>query len=545
MIFIDLLIGLGIFLYGMHLLEAAARDLSASRIKTWLLTSTRTPLGSAFTGILLTALLQSSSLVGLIVLAFASANIIPFKNAVGIFLGANLGTTFTGWLVTFIGFKLDLTSFALPMLAIGGISQVLISKPSKQKALGALLLGLALLLFGLDHMKASVSGVPDALSMDSLTGYSPFIYLMIGAAMTALIQSSSAMMMITLSALNAQLISLPDAAALVIGADLGTTSTVLLGSMTGNIVKRQLAFAHLFFNVVVDIAAFFILLPFIENLMDLMGVNDPLYGLVAFHSIFNLIGLMVFIPILKPFTAWINRLFRSGEQPSLTSIPTNVPDVAISALTTTITRMWFQAISLNIDRFSISRDALANDAQEKFNAHDATSDTNTESFLQRYHALKSEEQEVIQFVLDLQQESLTPPQTEAITHAIEAVRAIVYGSKTLKDISDNIANMSNASAGRVERYFQQQQAYQAAFNSQLIRLVESTAGDNFTEEEISELWQKNDLHQSEMDKLIYQNTSDRNGDSLITSSQLNVNHEIHHATKSFLNGLQHWHKIPV
>ena len=550
----ELLFGLGIFLYGMFQLEMGAKDLSGRGLRTWLLRSTQNPFASALSGTAITALLQSSSIVGLIVLAFASAGVIPLYNAVGVMLGANLGTTLTGWLVTILGFKLDLNHWALPFIAVGGMAQVVLSRHIKSKAFGQVLLGLGLVLFGLSIMKESVADVPNLVALESLQNRHAVVYLLFGIAITAVIQSSSATMMLTLAALNAQLIALPDAAALVIGADLGTTSTVVLGSLTGNIIKKQLAFAHFFFNFVVDIAAFFALLPLLPQLLQLLNIDDPLFSLVAFHSTFNLLGLMAFTPFLKIFSQWIEKIIKSpSQQIQLHKIPTAVPEAALPALMETIKQLWITVIVSNLSHFQIKPEDL--DINEECRRQLQLADEQDGDFRDNYETIKRQEGEILQFALRLQQNPLTPEQTKTIIQGIDTTRSIVYGCKTLKDIAHNLVSLQHDSDKHARNQFVQQRNYQLVFYSQLVNFLLLEHPDSYLQEEYLLLLSQNDSHHEAMDKLIYEYTaaqskvdipaSLRASEASEISSQLNVNREIHHATKNILRGLQHWLAIQV
>lgn len=539
-----LLVGLGIFLYGMHQLENGAKELSGRRLKNWILASTRSPVTSVMSGTVLTAILQSSSLVGLVVLAFASAGAIPLINAVGVLLGANLGTTFTGWLVTTLGFKLDLEQFALPIVAFAGVSQLLWQAPTKLHALGKVLLGLGLLLFGLSTMKDSVADIPTALNFSTLQGYHPIIYLLIGTATTALIQSSSAMMILTLTALNAGLLALPEAAALVIGADLGTTSTVLLGSIAGGAVKRQLALAHLLFNLVVDIAAFFIFLPFLPAAFTYLNLQDPLYGLVAFHSFFNLMGLVVFVPLIKPFTRWLMRLVKTpaDEVSPLANLPIVVPETALPLLHQALLRLWGRAILTNAKHFAIRPAQLNLEASihQQLPSHEFLQ----QEFIENYAALKESEGEILQFVARAQQLPLQPQQSADLNHVVEVARDIVYSAKTLKDIVDNLFTLQS-DGEYSENQFQLQREYHLNLYRQLLILVYEQHAVTYLEEACDDLYAKNDQHQQIMDKRIYEHASRYRNDPSFLSTQLNVNHEVHHAAKSLLKGLKIWIHLKV
>lgn len=538
-ILLNLVLGLAVFLYGMHQLEGGVKDLSARRLRDWLLRSTRTPRGSSATGLLLTALLQSSSLVGLMVLAFAAAGILPLVNAVGLLLGANLGTTVTGWLVALLGFKLDLENLAIPLIALGGVSQMSSATASRLLATGQLLLGLGLVLLGLAVMKDSVAGLPEMLSVDSLQGHHAYVYLLFGALLTAIIQSSSAMMIIALAALESGLIVIPEAAALVIGANLGTTSTLLLASLSGANIKRQLAFAHFFFNATVGLLAYFLLLPALSATLARMGPVDPLYTLVSFHTVFNLVGLMIYLPLIKHFSNWIEQLFPNPEhrRSPLDGLPVGEPIAAIPVMVEYVRQLWFRAIKTQLGLFGIPIAEL--DIYPETKKMLSESNRMSRDYRENYEHLKAMEGEILQKSVKVQQQSLTSAQTGVLTAILETTRAIVYASKTLKDIRQNIQFLQTEESEQAVEQFQRQRRYHLEFYSQLLILLSGENPRDYILDEVERLLLENDRHQSQMDQFIYGNGALPPEPDLI-STQLNVNREIHHAAKNFLRALQSW-----
>ena len=223
------LAGLALFLLAMRLIERSIRHLAGDRFKRLLANHTRNPVEAVASGTVATAILQSSSFVGLLMLAFVSARLLPLQNALAVVLGANLGTTATGWIVATLGFELELDRLALPMVGVGGVMYVLGGR-RRIARIGELTLGLGLLLLGLEYMKAAVSDLSESVDVAALADRSALEFLLLGTLFSAIVQSSSATMLIALTALNAGLLPLPAAAAVAIGADLGTTSTVLFGS---------------------------------------------------------------------------------------------------------------------------------------------------------------------------------------------------------------------------------------------------------------------------------------------------------------------------
>jgi phosphate:Na+ symporter len=551
-VFFQVLMGLSLFLYGMSRLESGVHTLGYSTFKRWLIRSTASPAGSVSVGILITAVLQSSSMVSLLVLAFASAGVLPLLNAVGVLLGANLGTTITGWMVATIGFKLSLQTFALPLMAGGALLQLIPQKKDTLRALGTLIFGFGLLIFGLDIMKTAVEDMALTWDLSVLSGRGLWLYFIAGAGIAAMIQSSSATMMMTLAALHGGLFDLQSAAALVIGADLGTTSTTALGSIGGHTVKRQLALAHVVFNLLVDTAAFFVILPILPWAADTLGLTDPLYALVAFHSVFNVIGLAVFIPLLKPYSRWISKRFNGNDaaRPTLLDLSSKVPDAALLATAAVLKQLRADATVLSLQTFELgARDIgmATTPAQEL-----EQSEAQDLSLEQRYHLIKHIESELLAFAMDLQAEPLTPTQVKQLTRLGAEARAIVYSSKNLKDIRHNLQSMRDSPLPVVAALYQLHREYIRDFYGQYLCLAPVDANvsgatpgatkdadpdsdmEHSVDPSLLELLADNERHFQAANTRVREIAAHDQVTGSELSDMLNANREIHHAIKSLL-----------
>ncbi|MCB0336531.1 MAG: Na/Pi cotransporter family protein, partial [Bdellovibrionales bacterium] len=248
--------GLGLFITAMNMLETSLRQLGTKTLRNFLERLTNSTWKSFLGGIVATTVLQSSSIVTLMVLAFVGSGLIPMQNALGIIFGSNIGTTFTGWMVTLLGFKVDIETLALPLLALAGLIHIFSYGTKRLTQVSLIFAALGLLFIGLDFMKDSMAAVANSSQSLVLAQYPSFYYFIFGFIVTAIIQSSSAMMVVVLTALNAQALSLFDAAAIVLGADLGTTITTVLGAVGGSSARKQIALAHVLFNVVTDSIAY-------------------------------------------------------------------------------------------------------------------------------------------------------------------------------------------------------------------------------------------------------------------------------------------------
>lgn len=543
MLIVDLLIGLSIFLFGMTQLERSVESLSSRWMKQWLANTTGHRFSSVFAGTTITALVQSSSMVSLVVLAFASAGIMPLFNAIGVLLGANLGTTFTGWLVAMLGFKLDLQVVALPTIGLGGLLQVFGERREKTRAAGAALFGLGLMLFGLGLIKAVVGGVAEYGDLHLMLGMNPLGYVVIGVLLATVIQSSSASMLVALTALSSGIINLPSAAAIVIGADLGTTSTTVLGSLKGSPIKRQLALAHVLFNVVVAVVAFFALLPFLPLLLRALHLTDPLYSLVAFHSLFNLLGLFVFVPFLSQYAHWIGlRFLRNNHRgQALADVPTDVPEAALSACRAHTQNLLASSLAINLRNlhFDLAQLHLSQSATQLLK--DARAEP--QSFQQRYEAIKHSEGELLHYAAQLQQQPLSELQSRELMQLLSCVRDAVFSAKGLKDIRANLLALRHSATPELEHFSAQYQADLQKFYQQLVELLATEHNQAYLGEQLEQLSLLNEQSHTRLHQELLRHDVNHRIEAEQLSTLLNINREIWHSGQSLLQAWRQWHRI--
>jgi len=425
-----MLAGLGVFLLGMNYLEDALRGLMNQSSVALLRRGTASLWTAVPLGALLTGLMQSSSLVGLLVLAFVGAGVMPMRNALGIILGANLGTTMTGWLVTLLGFKFDLASASLPMIGVGALSLVLVARSSRAQAVSGLVLGLGLLLFGLDAMKQGVASLTAHADIGFLAGMHSLWFLLAGLVLAAVIQSSSAVVMLVLSGLHAGLLPLPLALAMVIGADVGTSSTLLLASAGGARVKRQVAAFHLIYNLVCGVCSYLVLLPIAPSVFAALDVSDPLYALVLFHSSFNFIGIFLFLPWLSRLADWLEQHVGVSlpSQPLRQQVPASVPDAALIMVEQQCRTMVTETAALLAQAVGVpARDG------------DAVIGEGLAGYINGYEQLKVRESSLVEYVGDIQ--ASNPAQRQQLQDWLACARLTVYATKAIKDVRDDIEQM--------------------------------------------------------------------------------------------------------
>lgn len=328
-----LLAGLGIFLFGIFLMEDSIKALAGKAFRTLIRRYTETKISSILSGALSTAILQSSSAVNLMVLAFVGAGIMSLNSALGVILGANIGTTFTAWIVAFFGFKISIETFAMPLIAIGGLGMIIFSNSSRYLNISKLFIGFGLLFHGLDYMKTSVDQITQLFDLTVLAGYGLGIFLLAGFILTAVMQSSSATIALILSGIYSGLMGFEAGASMVIGANVGTTVTVILGALGGIPIKKRVAVGHLVFNTVTGIIVF-LLLPVLVWLIQIgLGWEEnTVLGIALFHTLFNLIGIILFLPFISGFTDKLNTFFQEPYKMLTHFIQNTPPEVADAAL---------------------------------------------------------------------------------------------------------------------------------------------------------------------------------------------------------------------
>lgn len=314
-----LLGGVGMFLLGMDALTKALKEVAGSRLRTILARFTTTPLRGVVTGAAATAVIQSSSATTVMTVGFVGAGLLSLQQALGIIFGANIGTTATGWLVSLLGFKLHLGQIAMIALLPAGLANLLGRGPVAR--VGRIVAGLALLLVGLDLMQEAVGGATDLVTPAALpAGTSPLGILALaglGLVVTAAIQSSSATVALAMVLLQGGAIDLGQAAAMVVGMNVGTTATAIMAAIGGSAAMRQAAAANLLFNAVVSLMVLPVLMLAGAGLTSAAAIVGPLNTLLLFHTGFNLAGTALFLPFSRRFAREIERLFPGADSGSI------------------------------------------------------------------------------------------------------------------------------------------------------------------------------------------------------------------------------------
>ncbi len=301
---------LGLFLYGMTLMSESLQKVAGDKMRGILAAMTSNSLKRVFTGVLITAIIQSSSATTVMVVSFVNAGLLTLAQSVGVIMGANIGTTVTAWIITLLGFKADISIISIPLIGIGFVFMML--KSRKKKSIGELIIGFALLFLGLTFLKDSVpdlNSTPQVLEfLKEWTSFgfgSVIIFVLIGTLLTIILQSSSATMALTLVMCSYGWIPFEMAAAMVLGENIGTTITANIAAAVANVSARRAALAHTVFNIVgiVWVLIFFNPILRLVSLITVgVGAGDPfinagstLYGVSFLHTLFNVTNTLLLV----------------------------------------------------------------------------------------------------------------------------------------------------------------------------------------------------------------------------------------------------------
>jgi phosphate:Na+ symporter len=347
---ISVLGGIGLFLLGMTIMTEGLKGLAGSSLRTVLGKAAATPLSGAFWGAIITLLVQSSSATTMTTIGLVSAGLLTFPQGLGLVLGANVGTTGTGWLVALIGVRVSLSSYALPMIFIGALAKLMGS--GRVAAAGGSLAGFALVLYGLTTLQQGMEGVAAQLhpsdlpavigapGVGNLEGWLGLLSLVaVGLFMTAIMQSSTAAIAVALSAFYAGAIGLEQGCALIIGQNIGTATSSALAAIGASTTAKRLAVAYILFKVIAALIAIAVFPVTIPLMMRASAEMDGVTLLAAYHTAYNVVGVAVLMPVIDRFTRFVDRLLPETRSPLVRGLDPAAlenPVVAIEAVRRTI-----------------------------------------------------------------------------------------------------------------------------------------------------------------------------------------------------------------
>jgi phosphate:Na+ symporter len=353
--------GVGLFLLGMGLMTDGLKLAAGPALERILALSTRTRLRGLASGALVTVAVQSSSAVTVATIGFINAGLLSLSQALWVLFGANVGTTMTGWLVALVGMKFKIDAFALPLIGLGMLLR-LTGDNTRRGSVGMALAGFGILFLGIDLLKETFSGVAADFTLPQWPGLMGVVAMvLVGILMTVLMQASAAALVIAFSAAQSGLVSLDAAAAVIIGANVGTTVTAVLAAIGATPNAKRAAAAHILFNVLTGSVALLILpwlMDFLSFLRELLGLDaEPAATLALFHTAFNLLGVLLIWPLAGRLTTFLLARFKSSEEDEarpryLDKTVLAVPALALNALERELCHLGTIALATVRDAFN-------------------------------------------------------------------------------------------------------------------------------------------------------------------------------------------------
>lgn len=455
-----LLGALGMFLYGMNLMSSGLQKASGDKLRGILSAMTSNPFKGVMTGLGITSVIQSSSATTVMVVSFVNAGLLTLAQAIGVIMGANIGTTVTAWLVSWLGFKADISILAIPLMALGFIFSN--SKKNQRQNIGELIVGFCLLFLGLSFMKESVPDLnetPQVLDfVKSWSSYgftSVLVFLLFGTVLTLVLQSSSATMAITLIMLSMGWIPFDMACAMVLGENIGTTITANIAASVGNTQAKRAAMSHTIFNVVGVIWALIFfrpLLALVGCIIEAFGLPNPssegfnvvypqsdngtaaLYGLSMLHTLFNTINTFIliwFIKYIEKAVIWIIKSPKNKEKETVSLKYISAGPLATPELATE------QAFKEIIHFAQISRKGLEY-AKQAVMEHDLEKFEYLRTKLVKYEEISDRiEYEIAAFLNDVSAADIS----ETTSTRIKAMYKIIGELESLGDSGDAISRI--------------------------------------------------------------------------------------------------------
>jgi phosphate:Na+ symporter len=532
-----MLAGVAFFLLAMNFMETALRSLAGRRFKLFLKKETTSKVKAIGGGAIVTALLQSSSIVNLLVLSMVGAGVVKMENALALMLGSNLGTTVNSWIVASLGFKYNIESIVLPVAGISGILMAFSNNESKWFLWLRFLFSLAFLFVAIGFIKSGMEEFVKETDLSFFNQYPLIVFLLLGILLTTIVQSSSATIALTLSALHSNAITLYVATAIVLGSEIGTTFKLFLASAGGTASKKRVALGNFLFNSVTAVILFLVLRPVNYFITEGLQVKDNLIALVLFQSLVNLGCILLFFPFLNLLGKFLVTRFTGKEDESfyISKVLAGDTDLALEALDNETKHFISHVIDYSLDSFNLKPNTTTNQSrQKKFQSKTING---------KYDYIKQLHGEMHGFYLKLQKASLAKEETERLNQLISAIRNSMYAAKNIRDAQHDIQQISNSS-NDIKYSFYTLSREKLLHFYQRIQLLLDKEKDTSPFEELTAVYQSITRGYSETLQSLYKESLARHVSETEISTLINFNRELYTSFKSILFGLKDYLLTP-
>lgn len=439
------LAGLGIFLFGIYLLEESIRLLLSRAFKLLIGKTTGNRITDILTGTAGAAVLQSSSTVSRIAFAFTGAGLLSLMRAISVMAGAKIGATLTIWIVAVFGFKFQLEVIALPILVVGGLGLIFLMHGPRYVNISKFLVALGLLFLGVDYMMAGGDELAASVDLLELAGLGLWGWLLAGILLSAILQSGSTAITIVLVLLFTDLIDFHVAASTVIGANVGISLATMLGAMGGIPVKKQAALSQLIFSAGTAVIVFLLLPVLVWFILGYLGFNQNLVvGLALFHTVFNVTGVILFYPLMP----WLSRFVQNmnpSKTPELSEYINNTPPEIPEAAIVSIRKEILHQLDLSMALISRIYGVRRTDREKTTNRGVMYVQ------LEQYHA------EIFKYYSKMLAYELDEEEAGELERFIRASRSIMNATKNLYDLYSQVDRLRSEDSEFLQAAFKRLQ----------------------------------------------------------------------------------------
>jgi phosphate:Na+ symporter len=469
---------LGLFLFGMKVMSDALMALAGKKMRSILATMTSNRLLGISTGFLITSIIQSSSATTLMVVSFSNASLLTLVESISVIMGANIGTTITAWLITLLGFKVSMSSIALPLVGLGFLFTF--SKKEKNTNWGNFIIGFAVLFIGLQFLKEAMPdinnnpGILQFLERYTENGFlSVLLFLFIGTVLTLIIQSSSATMALTLIMTAQGWIPFEMAAAMVLGENIGTTITANIAAMVANFHAKRTARAHLVFNIIGVLWMLLLFYPFLRMTAWLavqIGSDSPYESALAipvaislFHTVFNITNTFVLVWFVHPIARLVEKFVpeklpvkKQIDQPKfLNEKVFRFPETAIKTLEKESRYLYENSIFLIVTHaLNIHRQDIKSKVEPKDIVQKSQEDFKTDVRDLYYSKVKTIYGKIIKYAITAQSKlKMGEKQNDRISKIVIANRKMVETLKSLSELGENVSLYLNSRNSHVKKEY--------------------------------------------------------------------------------------------
>lgn len=521
------LAGAAIFVLGMNFLEEATQMLSGRSFKLFLKKNTTHAAKAIGIGTLASGILQSSSVVNLLVLSLAGSGAIPLRNALAVLLGSNLGTTLNTWILSSLGFRFDVDLIALPIIALAGIFRALLKSKVVIYNVFSCLLGLGFIMMGLELIKTGMGGYLGSIDLSMLNQYSVVVGLLFGILITALIQSSAATLVIVLSALHADVISLYLAMAVVLGAEIGTTLKFLFVSYNRESTMKRLALGNFLFNLLNAIAILVFLIPINKLITDVLFIRDPLYALAFFQTFVNLSAIILFSPFLTFWEKFLRKRFLNETRVTkyISKIPVPDIDLAINTLESEILYFLKTVLQFAV-HITGSEKVLPVTAEVPLSFRE-------QNLTGQYSLIKQLHGDIHRYYILLQNTPIPTEQREDLDRLMSSVRSGMFAAKSLQDAKQDILQLSKSANETKYGFYLQLRQFAGDLLQQISDII-LTVEKSDNNKHLAEVYQTIPVNNTKVLNELYHTNASAGLSEIEISTIINFNRELSNALHSLI-----------